>query len=164
MPTHASLTGADLHEPKGAASASANTLYIANGAGSGAWGKVTTTQIDTTSVFNVNKETFNTLFIDIGTAASQYVVMPFNCTVIAIYTVVNTSPTTTDTILTCYNQAGSSMGTITITAADPAGTVDSLTPSSNNTFTAGQRMQIATDGGCANNPNAHIAILVTRTA
>lgn len=34
---HASLTGADLHEPKGVDSASAQTVYVANGSGSGAW-------------------------------------------------------------------------------------------------------------------------------
>lgn len=40
MPTvsHASLTAdADLHEPKGAAAASANTVYLADGAGSGSF-------------------------------------------------------------------------------------------------------------------------------
>jgi hypothetical protein len=42
MALHASLTGANLHEPKGAATASANQAYIANGAGSGAWTSFTT--------------------------------------------------------------------------------------------------------------------------
>jgi len=32
---HASLTGADLHEPKGVASASSGDIYVADGAGSG---------------------------------------------------------------------------------------------------------------------------------
>lgn len=32
---HATLTGADLHEPKGVASAAANNLYLTNGSGSG---------------------------------------------------------------------------------------------------------------------------------
>jgi len=35
--SHASLTGAELHEPKGVASASSGTVYVANGAGSGSW-------------------------------------------------------------------------------------------------------------------------------
>lgn len=41
MPTvsHASLTGNDLHEPKGISTAAANTVYIANGSGSGTWSK-----------------------------------------------------------------------------------------------------------------------------
>ena len=39
---HSALTGAELHEPKGAAAASANTVYVATGAGSGAWTSFTT--------------------------------------------------------------------------------------------------------------------------
>lgn len=39
---HASLTGSQLHEPKGVAAASANTVYAADGAGSGAWTDVNT--------------------------------------------------------------------------------------------------------------------------
>jgi len=37
---HSTLTGAELHEPKGVASANANEIYVANGSGSGVWGKV----------------------------------------------------------------------------------------------------------------------------
>lgn len=38
MPTlHSTLTGADLHEPKGVESAPAGTVYVANGTGSGSW-------------------------------------------------------------------------------------------------------------------------------
>lgn len=34
---HSTLTTGELHEPKGIATANANTVYIANGAGSGSW-------------------------------------------------------------------------------------------------------------------------------
>ncbi|MDE2102788.1 MAG: hypothetical protein KGL39_36425, partial [Patescibacteria group bacterium] len=34
---HSSLTGADLHEPKGVATAASGSVYVANGSGSGAW-------------------------------------------------------------------------------------------------------------------------------
>jgi hypothetical protein len=34
---HSTLTGSDLHEPKGIATADADDVYIADGAGSGAW-------------------------------------------------------------------------------------------------------------------------------
>lgn len=37
---HSTLTGADLHEPKGVSTAAANTAYIANGAGSGTWSPI----------------------------------------------------------------------------------------------------------------------------
>jgi hypothetical protein len=34
---HSTLTGSDLHEPKGVAAAAANRVYLSNGAGSGSW-------------------------------------------------------------------------------------------------------------------------------
>ena len=37
MPLHSSLTDPNLHEPKGAASASQGMIYVADGAGSGTW-------------------------------------------------------------------------------------------------------------------------------
>lgn len=37
MVAHASLTGANLHEPKGVAAATANKVYVSDGAGSGSW-------------------------------------------------------------------------------------------------------------------------------
>lgn len=37
MPNHKDLTGANLHEPKGAATAVSGAVYVANGSGSGAW-------------------------------------------------------------------------------------------------------------------------------
>lgn len=40
--SHASLTGSELHEPKGADSAALGTVYVANGAGSGSWSSVGT--------------------------------------------------------------------------------------------------------------------------
>jgi hypothetical protein len=43
MVTHASLTGSDLHEPKGIENATAGQVYVADGAGSGDW---TTTSSD----------------------------------------------------------------------------------------------------------------------
>ena len=39
---HKNLTGSDLHEPKGVDSATANQLYLSNGAGSGVWTSVGT--------------------------------------------------------------------------------------------------------------------------
>lgn len=37
---HSSLTGSELHEPKGADTASANTVYFADGSGSGSWSSI----------------------------------------------------------------------------------------------------------------------------
>lgn len=40
--SHASITDPNLHEPKGVSTAAANTAYVSNGAGSGAWSKIPT--------------------------------------------------------------------------------------------------------------------------
>lgn len=40
MAEHRTLTGANLHEPKGCATANADEVYVADGAGSGSWGPV----------------------------------------------------------------------------------------------------------------------------
>ena len=39
---HSTLTGAELHEPKGVDTAALGTVYVANGAGSGSWNSVAT--------------------------------------------------------------------------------------------------------------------------
>ena len=39
---HNTITGSDLHEPKGAAAAAANKVYVSNGSSSGAWSTLTT--------------------------------------------------------------------------------------------------------------------------
>lgn len=46
---HSALTGAELHEPKGVASASSGQVYIANGAGSGTWTTPSASTIGTTA-------------------------------------------------------------------------------------------------------------------
>jgi hypothetical protein len=43
--SHASLTGANLHEPKGADTATANKVYVSNGSGSGTWQKLAPPQL-----------------------------------------------------------------------------------------------------------------------
>jgi len=45
MPLHKNLTGTELHEPKGADSATSGTFYKANGAGSGSWSALTGTDV-----------------------------------------------------------------------------------------------------------------------
>ncbi len=53
---HSTLTGANLHEPKGVASATAGTIYVADGAGSGSWvdAPITSLQGGTTGTSGMN--------------------------------------------------------------------------------------------------------------
>jgi hypothetical protein len=54
---HSTLTGADLHEPKGVAAATAGDVYIADGAGSGSWGVETPEGTDIVSTGAGNRAT-----------------------------------------------------------------------------------------------------------
>ena len=55
MAKHSTLTGADLHEPKGVSSALSGNVYIADGAGSGAWDNLPASDVsvaDASSLFS----------------------------------------------------------------------------------------------------------------
>jgi hypothetical protein len=78
-------------------------------------------------------------------------------TVNTVRSFVTTALAATDSgTLTCSNNAGTAMsgGVVTIDASSVVGTEDSATPTTNNTFTSGQKMQIAaaksTAGGVVN--------------
>ena len=60
MASHASLTGAQLHEPKGVAAATIGEVYIADGAGSGAWDILTHTSAPSGSVIGHSITTLST--------------------------------------------------------------------------------------------------------
>lgn len=49
---HNVITDPNIHEPKGASTAAANYVYVANGAGSGTWKKVETAQISSGAATN----------------------------------------------------------------------------------------------------------------
>lgn len=152
MPSsHQSQTDPDLHEPKGVSTANQGAIYVADGAGSGSW-SFTTFCID--------------LFIsDISTSGSTYAVLPYDCTVDTIYSVVDGTVTTSDESLTSSIQGVSIVGgTVTIANASTAGTVDSASPTSNNTGTAGQRLQIDNNGASGAAIGCRVTVACTRTA
>ena len=105
-----------------------------------------------------------TATLTLGTAGQVYVVCPFSGNVTKVYSVINGALTTADEVLTVKNNAGTSMGTITITqSGSAAGDVDSLTPSSNNAVTAGQVIEIETDGGNGSATICTLTILIDIT-
>lgn len=147
MPAHKDLTGSELHEPKGVASASANTAYIANGSGSGTWKKIPGDAFDTANIFNVNREQIVAGFADIGTVRSSWIGFARKNSVNRIVVTLQLATATADTVLTFRNHAGASMGTVTVPSGAIAGSVHTLTPTTNNAFLADQRLEVSTDGG-----------------
>ena len=50
---HNTITGTDLHEPKGIAAAAANLVYVANGSASGAWSTLAAASIASNAITTV---------------------------------------------------------------------------------------------------------------
>lgn len=162
MPAHSTLTGADLHEPKGVATATSGQAYIADGAGSGAW---STPFVTTAALNNNNKIILNYDFEDISSAASKWVVCPIAGDISKIYSVLHGAITGADCGFT-FEIAGTAVtsGAITITqAGSAAGDVDSSTPSAAKTLTAGQAIEIISDGGSTGAVNATFTFIIDVT-
>lgn len=164
MPAHSALTGADLHEPKGVEAAGTDTVYVADGVGSGAWEKITDDSIDSASIFNTNKHHIVVWLEDVSTADAIHVPFSFDGQVDKITSVLEGAITVADATITVTDNGGNSMGTITIAYSGSAeGDIDTLTPTVNNTFTAGQRIKIATNGGSTDTQRIVFMIDVTQT-
>jgi hypothetical protein len=134
MVEHSDLTGASLHETIGADAASANTVHIADGAGSTSWAKVTTDNIDATDIFNINQYWVPVAFADISTAETIYYPISHDCTFTKATIILQTGLTGTDSTLTFTNSTGPiAIGTKTITqSGSTAGTIYTYTPSVHN--------------------------------
>jgi len=159
---HKDLTGVSLHEPKGAAAASANTAYVADGAGSGAWEKIDVDSINTSSVKNVNLHALTYKFEDISTASSQWVVAPLAGDIQQIYTVIDGAIATADCGIS-FEIGGVAVtgGGVTVTqSGSAAGDVDSATPSGANTVTAGQAIEVISDGASTNAVDMTVTFLM----
>lgn len=147
--THSSLTGADLHEPKGVETANSEDVYVADGSGSGVWkGQGLLLDIKLT---------------DISSSFDRYVPIPVACKVVHIATALSAAISGSDLVLTVKNTAGSSMGTITVTqSGSAAGDVDTLTPSSNNAFAANTAIEVEGNGGPSSHVDLDVTILLER--
>ena len=151
---HNAITDPDIHEPKGAAAASAGEVYIADGAASGAW---TDLQAETPMVYS-------TKIADISTAETVYVPVTHNGAISAVYTVIDGAIATADATLTVKNAAGATVGTITVAfTGSAAGDVDSLLSFSNNSFTAGDFITVETDGASSGAAAVGISIEFVRS-
>lgn len=163
---HVDITDPDIHEIKGAAAASANTVPIANGSGGTAFAKIDVDNIDTSSIFNTNQYYLQAVIDDISTAGSIYVPIVHAGYITTIYTALQGAITGADAVITFRNNAGTSLGTLTVAnAGSAAGDIDTttITPSPGQ-FSAGHFLKIDTDGASTNAVKLFITILFIRTA
>ena len=150
---HSTLTGADLHEPKGVASANADEIYIANGAGSGTW-----TAADNSIYLTLELD-------DISTASSTWLPSPCTGTIASIQTILHGAISASDATVTAeINGTLVTDSSITVAqSGSAAGDVDSSTPSAANTLAVGDKIEVITDGGSTTAARLTIVLTVTPT-
>ena len=158
---HVDITDPQIHEPKGASTASANTVYVADGNGSGDWNKVTFDAMDTDDLYtdiqsNVDDGTlslkgraYQTVMIDdVSTADSVIIPVIQDCTVIGGSVVLGGTITAADAKVSFKNASGGSMGTDVTVAYDGSGKGDqfAFTATANNELVGPTWIEVATDG------------------
>jgi hypothetical protein len=154
MPTeHSTIADPDIHEPKGAASATSNQVYVADGGGSGTW-------TDLTKYYALTIE-----LDDISTSSSSYVAVPYNGTVTKVTAVLHDTIATADATLTSkINGTDITTGSLTVAFSGSAGgDVDETTPTAANTVVAGDYLEVATDGASTNAVRSTITFLISYT-
>ena len=160
MALHSSLTGAELHEPKGADAAAANRVYVSDGAGGGSW-----TTLPAASISGLNNS--NRIYIqaripDISTADVVYVPCPLAGDIISVISVLDAA-IVTDNGDVRLRIGGTPVtdSNITITASgSAAGDVDTATPTAANTVTANSAIEVQTLGNASTAVAVEIMIVV----
>lgn len=165
MAHHSDLTGSDLHEPKGQAGAAANTVYAADGAGSGAHQKITLSMLDLTSVVNPNSYTLNAVLPDVSTSSVILIPIPDASTFVSARLVLGGTIATADSSVTFVRNDGSSFGSaVTVTAsASVEGTGFNFTATINTTVTGPGYIKVVTDGASTNTVPLYITVTLTKT-
>ncbi len=105
------------------------------------------------------------MIADISTADDLYIMLP-KCTVIKVLTCLEGAVSAADATVELFkNSQASSLGTITIAQSGSAvGTIDSLTPSSNNTFNGSSEfLWVTGDGGSTDTKELRVSIVCTGT-
>jgi hypothetical protein len=156
---HKDLTGADLHEPKGADTAASGTVYVANGLGSGVWtGK-------NADLFNANYMSDSQLMADIGAASSVWFYVPLKSEIVRLSSVLFAAITGADAILSIYINGVSIADTLTVpNAGSTAGTKSERNIVAVNTVPAGGVVEIRSNGAPTNSVVASINLFLRTKA
>lgn len=163
MALHKDLTGTDLHEPKGVATAAIDNVYVANGAGSGAWQKLDLATLDLTSIQSPNTYRLTGLIDDVSTAGFILIPVPVTSTFVSARMVLQNAITVANSVVTFTRNDGSSFGsTVTITQAGSAeGTGFDFTVTLNSTITGPGYIKIATDGASSTASKLYVTVTLT---
>lgn len=165
MPTpHSTLTGEDLHEPKGQANAGADTVYVADGVGSGIHKKIPLNSLDLTSIQNPNTIYINAVLADVSNPSSILVPAPDGCTFDSAVMHLGNAITLANSSVTFVRNDAASFGAPVVIAftASAEGTTFTFTSTSNQIITAPGYVKIVTDGASTTTAPLYIRLKFTR--
>lgn len=151
MAHHKDLTGGDLHEPKGIATATSGTVYVADGSGSGAW-----------TARSGNVYAITRTFDDVSTASDMYIGIPANGTISYIIGVLDAAITVANASVT-FSIGGVAVDSSTLTvtqSGSAAGSSFTSTPSGHNTVVKGNVLKISTDGASTTVAKFTVTVLI----
>lgn len=150
---HKDLTGAQLHEPKGASTAANGTAYISDGLGSGSWVSPTAT------VYNKNLYPIVTTMTDLGTAGSVYFYVPIKSRILS-YHITIYGAVDVNTVFTPYVNGVAVADNLTVIAAgSAAGQTTSRIMVSNTDMAAASSVRIASDGAATGVVRADVQVV-----
>lgn len=140
---HKDITGVDVHEPKGIEAASDGTVYKANGLGSGSWAN------PLVGINNLNSFQRDLSIDDISTLDSRaYLVVPNNSTLTKLTGILHGAITAANSIVSIYRDGLLLGQTMTVPfAGSGAGVKTVLTLAPAYSFTAGQTLELRSNGG-----------------
>lgn len=143
MAEHRNLTGIELHEPKGVETATSGQVYVADGAGSGAW-----------TSKNEDNLIFNTFILqgqltDISTANDNaYFYIPVKSEIRRLTAILHGPITTANSILSIYINGVLFTDSLTVNyVSSSAGQRHTAVIVTSNTVNADSVIEIRTDGG-----------------
>lgn len=153
MAEHKDLTGADLHEPKGVATANNNEVYHANGSGSGTW------KDPLDRVLNLNSFSLSSFVPDVSETHSAWFYVPQDGTVERISGILQGPITVANAVLTLYKNGVNQSKTLTINySGSVAGSMFSNTVSPVVNVVAGDVLELRSDGGSTGVSNLYVTL------
>lgn len=145
---HVDIPDGERHEPKGAAAATIDQVWVSDGAASGAF---RTLPFQDTVIMD-----------DVSNPSFEIIPIPNNCIIDSIVFVLHAAITVANSVVTVTRGGdAASLGTQTITqAASAEGTTFTMTPSGNNTLTAATHkyLKFATNGASTTTAKMSITI------
>lgn len=147
MALHSALTDPELHECKGAAAASANTVLVANGTGTASFTTVPKAALST-DVKGVGIYYTMSQLPDMSTAGFVLVPVLATATLNTVTFILHNAITVANSTCTMVNSTGpATVGSVNVPFTGSAeGTTVTFTASVNNTFVPGAYLKISTDG------------------